>query len=280
MAVDHYENFPVASFLLPARLRAPVELIYRFARGADDIADEGDAGSAERLAGLAAYRQQFRRVSNGEAAAPQPEGAMFDALGNVIADYRLPTRLFEDLLDAFSQDVVQTRYADFPQLLDYCRRSANPIGRLLLALYGVAAPQALTQSDAICSSLQLINFWQDVAIDRAKGRVYLPQDSLARFGFSPNEGPPSVCDHRFRALLCFEVGRARAMMLAGAPLTAALPGRIGWELSLVVQGGLRIIDKIEAADYDVFQRRPVLGKLDWAVLTCRAIADRIRRSVQ
>lgn len=280
MAVDHYENFPVASFLLPARLRTPVELIYRFARGADDIADEGDASSVERLAGLAAFRQQLQRVVDGGAAAPQPDGVMFDALGNVIAHYRLPVQLFEDLLDAFSQDVVQTRYADFPQLLDYCRRSANPVGRLLLALYGVAAPEALLQSDAICSSLQLTNFWQDVAVDRVKGRVYLPQASLARFGFSPNEDSPSTCDHRFRALLGFEVGRTRAMMLAGAPLTAALPGRIGWELSLVVQGGLRVLDKIESADYDVFLKRPVLGKFDWVLLTCKALADRIRRSVQ
>ena len=280
MAVDHYENFPVASLLLPARLRTPIELIYRFARGADDIADEGDASSAERLAGLADFRRQLRRVAEGGAASAQPEGAMFDALGDVIARYRLPLQLFEDLLDAFSQDVVQTRYADFPELLDYCRRSANPVGRLLLALYGVAAPEALAQSDSICSSLQLINFWQDVAIDRDKGRVYLPQDSLARFGFARDEEPPSVCDHRFRELLRFEVGRTRAMMQAGAPLTAALPGRIGWELSLVVQGGLRILDKIELAGYDVFLRRPVLGKFDWALLACRAVVDRVRRSVQ
>lgn len=280
MAVDHYENFPVASHLLPSHLRKPVEAIYRFARGADDIADEGDAAEAQRLDGLAKYRSQLRRVVAGGPALPLPEGPMFETLGQVIADHGLPAQLFEDLLDAFSQDVVQKRYRDFPQLLDYCRRSANPVGRLLLKLYGVNAPVAFEQSDLICSSLQLINFWQDVAVDLAKGRVYLPQDSLARYGYSQPNAQPSVCDERFRSLMGFEIARARTMLIAGAPLALHLPGRIGWELSLVVQGGLRILEKIEATGYDVFRMRPILRRSDWCLMAWRAIGTRIRRSVQ
>lgn len=280
MPVDHYENFPVASLLLPARLRVPVEAIYRFARGADDIADEGNATDAERLQGLAQYRCQLRRVAIGNSAMPQPEGPMFDALGSVIVRHGLPVQLFEDLLDAFSQDVVQTRYIDFPQLLDYCRRSANPVGRILLGLYGVNAAVALEQSDLICSSLQLINFCQDVAIDLAKGRVYLPRDSLVRFGYASPESLPVVCDQRFRALMSFETARARAMLVAGAPLALRLPGRIGWELSLVVQGGLRILEKIKDSGYDVFEKRPVLSRSDWCLMLWRAVGTRLTRSVQ
>lgn len=276
MAVNHYENFPVASVLLPARLRRPVQLIYAFARQADDFADEGDFPASVRLANLSGFTQQLNLIERGAT----PSLQFFVDLADVIHEFDLPTGLFHDLLSAFSQDVEKTRYADFSEVMDYCKRSANPVGRLLLHLYRATDPRFLTWSDNICSSLQLINFWQDVAIDRDKGRVYLPQDSLARFGFAPDEEPPSVCDHRFRELLRFEVGRTRAMMHAGAPLTAALPGRIGWELSLVVQGGLRILDKIELAGYDVFLRRPVLGKFDWTLLACRAVVDRVRRSVQ
>ncbi len=280
MPVDHYENFPVASFLLPARLRLPVEAIYRFARGADDIADEGQATDAGRLHGLAQYRDQLRRVAVGDPAIPQPAGPMFDALGSVMARHGLPAQLFEDLLDAFSQDVVQKRYRDFPQLLDYCRRSANPVGRLLLNLYGVNTAVALEQSDLICSSLQLINFCQDVAIDLAKGRIYLPQDSLVRFGYANPELLPAVCDKRFRALMGFETARARDMLIAGAPLALLLPGRIGWELRLVVQGGLRILEKLEGVGYDVFEKRPVLRRRDWCLMVWRAIGTRLTRSVQ
>ena len=270
MGVEHYENFPVASFLMPARLRAPISTLYRFARGADDVADEGTADAPERLAMLARYREQLLQVAAGRPAEPQPDGEMFDALGAVIARFGLPVRLFEDLLDAFAQDVVQTRYDDFAQVLDYCRRSANPVGRLLLALYGIGDAVSLRRSDAICTALQLINFWQDVAVDWSKDRIYLPADSLARFGVGESAIAQARCDDSFRDLMRFETGRARAMMLDGAPLALALPGRIGWELRLVVQGGLRILDKIAAADFDVFRARPILGPVDWLRMLWRA----------
>ncbi|CAI10016.1 probable terpenoid synthase-related protein [Aromatoleum aromaticum EbN1] len=271
MPVDHYENFPVASLLLPARLREPVEAIYAFARSADDIADEGDAPAVARLARLNDYRLELDAIGRG--APPRDAGLapMFDRLARNIRTHALPLPLFRDLLDAFSQDVGKTRYADFAELTDYCRRSANPVGRLLLHLYGAATPDNLRLSDRICTSLQLINFWQDVAVDRAKRRIYVPQDDLARFGVGEADIDAGRCDERWRALMTFEVQRARATMLEGAPLARRLPGRIGWELRLMVAGGLRILELIEAADYDVFRRRPMLGRTDWPRLAWRAL---------
>ena len=271
MPVDHYENFPVASVLLPRRLREPVEAIYTFARSADDIADEGDATNEARLAGLAAYQRELDVIESGGTPANPMFAPIFSRLARNVREWQLPIQLLRDLLDAFAQDVVKKRYADFPDVLDYCRRSANPVGRLLLHLYGEATPENLRRSDLICSALQIINFWQDVGVDWAKDRVYLPQDSLARFGVAEAQIAAGTVDSAFRALMQHEVQRARAMMLEGAPLATALPGRVGWELRLVVQGGLRILERIEAVDYDVFKHRPVLGKLDWLLLAWRAV---------
>ena len=280
MGVDHYENFPVASFLLPRRLREPVACIYRFARSADDIADEGNASDTVRLERLEQYRHQLLAAAAGLELETEPANAVFRSLGEVIRRHRLPSGLFVDLLDAFSQDVVKKSYVDYAELLDYCRRSANPVGRLLLTLLEISDERSLGQSDAICTSLQLINFWQDVAIDRAKGRVYFPQDSLARFGYLPDDHGPSTCDYRFRALMRFEVERARALMLTGAPLAGRLGGRFGLELSHIVQGGLRILERIESIEFDVFVRRPVLSWTDWLVIIWRASSGKMRAPVQ
>ncbi|MDD4947348.1 MAG: squalene synthase HpnC, partial [Gallionella sp.] len=175
-----------------------------------------------------------------------------------------------DLLDAFSQDVVKKRYDSFDELLDYCRRSANPVGNLLLHLYGEATPVNLAYSDAICTSLQLINFWQDVAKDWAIGRVYLPQDEMARFGVSEQQIAEQTCDERWRQLMNFQVDRARSLMLQGAPLGSILTGRIGLEMRMIIAGGLRILDKIDAVDYDVFRRRPVLKPYDWVIMLAKS----------
>ncbi len=267
LAVDHYENFPVASILLPRRLVPAVEAIYAFARSADDLADEGDAAPAERLAALQAYDAALDAI---EAGAPQDD-PLFRRLALVLATFELPLQPLRDLLSAFKQDVVTTRYPDFPRVLDYCRRSANPVGRLMLALYRVGDETSLRESDAICTALQLINFWQDVAIDIAKGRIYLPLDDLARFGVTQDAIEQGSMGPNWRALMRFEVERARALMLEGAPLATRLPGRIGWELRMVVQGGLRILEAIERVDYDVFRRRPRLKRLDWLVIGWRAL---------
>lgn len=266
MAVDHYENFPVASILLPRRLVPAVEAIYAFARSADDLADEGDAAPDQRLAALQAYDTEL----DGIAAGHMPETPMFRRLAAVLKAYALPLQPLRDLLSAFRQDVVTTRYADYPALLDYCRRSANPVGRLMLALYGSVDETSLRESDAVCTALQLINFWQDVAIDIDKGRIYLPQEDLARFKVTEHDIRQTRTGPAWEALMAFEVARARALMLEGAPLATRLPGRIGWELRLVVQGGLHILEAIETAHYDVFRHRPTLRRRDWLVLGWRA----------
>lgn len=276
MPVEHYENFPVASLLLPRRLRRPIEAIYRFARQADDLADEGCATPPARQAALAAFDAQLVRIDRGEPPAAEPAGAMFAALAATIAEHRLPIGLFRDLLSAFSQDCVVSRYADDAALVDYCRRSADPVGRLMLILYGADGDRHRAWSDRICTALQWINFWQDVAIDRDKDRVYLPLADLARFGVREAMlfGDPRtlVDDPAWKALMRHEVERTRRMMLDGAPLALALSGRIGLELRMIVQGGLRILEKIEAADYDVFFRRPKLTRGDAVRIAWRALA--------
>ena len=274
MSVDHYENFPVASLLLPRRLHAPVQAIYAFARSADDIADEGDLPASERLRQLDAYAAQLERIAAGQTVQP----ALFQRLASEVAAHGLDLLLLHDLLAAFRQDVQQTRYASYAELLDYCRLSANPVGRLLLCLYRAETPQHLVWSDAICSSLQLINHWQDVAVDLAKSpeRIYLPQEDLERYGvtdamlIAAGRQPEAPLPAGWVPLMRFQVMRARQLMLSGAPLGWALPGRIGLELRLIIAGGLRILDKIEAVDYDVFRRRPILRAHDWPMLLWQA----------
>jgi squalene synthase HpnC len=268
MPVNHYENFPVASILLPRRLRPAVASVYAFARSADDLADEGDALPDERLRALAAYAHELDCI----AAHTRPSTDLFDRLARVIGEYALPIQPFRDLLSAFSQDVVTTRYATFQQLLDYCHRSANPVGQLMLRLYGKADEASVQQSDAICTALQLINFWQDVAVDWQKQRIYLPQEDLLRFHVDEHQIAAQLVDANWRRLMAFEAERARTLMLAGAPLALRLRGRIGWELRLVVQGGLRALERIEQAGYDVFRQRPVLGKMDYLRMLWRAVS--------
>lgn len=277
MADAHYENFPVASPLLPRGLREPIAIIYAFARTADDFADEGDLPAAERLRRLENYQTELRAVAAGQPTADP----LFLRLRDVIARHALPLSLFHDLLDAFMQDVMQdatcNRYASYAELLDYCRRSANPVGRLLLHLFGAATAENLRHSDAICTALQLINHWQDVGIDSQKGpqgRIYLPADEMARFRVSEADVLRRLASADFRALLRFQVERAGALMRQGAPLGDALPGRIGLEIRAIVAGGLRILEKIAAADYDVFNHRPVLRATDWLIVGWRALRHR------
>lgn len=267
MPVDHYENFPVASVLLPRRLVPAVEAIYAFARSADDLADEGDATPAERLAALQSYESALDSIARQE---PETD-PMFVRLAATIAKFELPMQPFYDLLSAFKQDVRTTRYASHADVLDYCARSANPVGLLMLCLYKAADEENVRDSNAICSALQLINFLQDVAIDRQKERIYLPMDELARFAVSPAAFERPEAHGKWSALMRFEVARTRALMLSGAPLALRLRGRIGWELRLVVQGGLRILEMIEDVNYDVFRRRPKLSRRDWLLIFWRAL---------
>jgi len=263
VSVAHYENFPVASRLTPAPLRPAVVAIYAFARAADDIADEGDDPPAARLAKLDLYATMLDRIQRGEA----PADAPFAALAAAIGRHALPLQPFRDLLSAFRQDVIGPRYTEFAQVLDYCSRSANPIGRLLLRLYRADDLEHCRRADAICTGLQLTNFWQDVALDWRKGRVYLPAEDLARFGVAESQIGEGRCDARWSRLMAFEVARARTLLDAGRPLVRALPLRLALELKLVIAGGLRILAAIDAVQGDVFRHRPRLSGRDWAVMT-------------
>jgi len=269
VSVDHYENFPVASVLCPPALRPAISAIYGFARTADDLADEGDAPAAQRLDDLAAYRADLCAIVDG--GAPSPRWTpVFEALRGTLQRHRLPTALLGDLLDAFEQDVVKHRYADRPELLDYCRRSANPVGRLLLHLYGIDDAVSLRQSDSICTALQLANFWQDFGVDVSRGRLYVPASDAARHGLDPEQLLQRVDGPAVHALLAELVGWTADMMKTGAPLALSVPGRAGWELRLVVQGGLRILQKIQQTGFTTLLQRPKLRAYDIALLLWRA----------
>lgn len=270
VSVNHYENFPVASWLCPPPLRPAVAAIYWFARTADDLADEGDSPPEQRLADLASYRDTLRRVAAGESFAPR-WAAMFEPLRAAMRRHALPLTLLEDLLDAFEQDVHNPDYPDRTALLDYSRRSANPIGRLLLHLYGVDDPAALARSDAICSALQLINFWQDLSIDVPRRRHYVPLADATRHGVTRALLEARVDTPATRALIAELCGWAASLMHAGAPLVHQLPGRAGWELRLVVQGGLRILERIARVDHAALSYRPTLRRVDAPVLAWRAL---------
>lgn len=267
MSVDHYENFPVASLLMPAHLRPAIAGIYAFARTADDIADEGDATPAQRLSALEHFENELNKIEQGQ----NSELALFRNLGIIVQRHHLPLSPLRQLISAFKQDVVKTRYQSFDDLLDYCNRSANPVGNIMLSLYGANDTENLKNSDAICSALQLINFWQDIAIDWEKQRVYVPQEDLLRFGIAEQSISGANVDAQWTALMRFQTERARRMLIGGSPLCKRLPGRIGWELRLVVQGGLRILERIDQVNGDVFKKRPRLGKLDWLLLCFRAL---------
>ena len=270
VSVEHYENFPVASWLCPPALRPAVAALYWFARTADDLADEGDASPVDRLADLQAYRADLAAVAAGGGASARWPG-VFGPLRSVLSVHALPSVLFTDLLSAFEQDVVKHDYTDRAELLDYCRRSANPVGRLILSLYGVAGPEALRQSDAVCTALQLANFWQDLGVDVSRGRFYIPALDLARYAGAREAMTNGHDTPQTRAVLADMVAWARSLMLDGAALVHAVPGRAGWELRLVVQGGLRILEKIDALGYATVRVRPALRWHDAPLLLWRAL---------
>jgi len=270
VSVDHYENFPVASVLCPPHIRPAVVAIYHFARTADDLADEGDIEQEARLRSLRQYRDDLAALYQGRT--PQgPWFSVFSALDRARQKFNLPHHPLEDLLDAFMQDTGNPLYRDRASLLDYCRRSANPVGRLLLHLYGIDDTRSLEQSDAICSALQLINFWQDLSIDLPRGRVYLPQEDALAHGLSLNS-PADISDTAATQKLVAELcAWAEQLMLSGAPLALRIPGRAGWELRLVVQGGLRILEKIRWMQWRTMKQRPQLKSLDMPKIFWRAL---------
>ncbi|MES2581186.1 MAG: squalene synthase HpnC [Pseudomonadota bacterium] len=276
--ITHYENFPVASWLCPAHLRAPIAAIYHFARTADDIADEGDATAQQRLDELQAYRNDLTATCDqtGTSASLSIQWPhVFGPLQAALQSHQLPPQLLHDLLDAFVQDTRKSAaaegYATHAELLDYCRMSANPVGRLLLHLYGVTDALALQRSDAICSALQLINFWQDLSVDIPRGRYYLPAEDCARFGVPQTDILARRQTPDATQLIAQCVATAGASMEFGSSLVRQIPGRAGWELRLVVQGGLRILDKIKGLGYATLNQRPTLRWWDFPVMLWRAV---------
>jgi hydroxysqualene synthase len=267
LAQNHYENFPVASRLLPRDMRDGVAAIYAFARRADDFADEGNSDQATRLAQLDDYAAQLERL-------PAADDPVFIALADLIPRYKLPKQLFHDLLSAFRQDVTITRYENFAAVLDYCRRSANPVGRLLLHLHGATSEENLRQSDQICSALQLINFMQDLEQDyRENNRIYIPLDELARFGVSEADIAAQHSSATVVALIDFQLERIRKMMLEGAALGSRLHGRFGLEIRLIIEAGLLVTEKLSDHGGDIFSR-PRLAKKDYLKILWRALRKR------
>ncbi len=274
MSVNHYENFPIASVLLPASIRTDVVSLYRFARSADDIADEGDAPASERLKALSRYRQALHTIGENPRLKSVGDASLdpiFVPLAATIIKHSLPLTPFSDLLSAFEQDITVKRYQTEQSLNDYCRRSANPVGRLMLILFQKNDAISHGQSDAICTALQRINFLQDIAIDFDKGRIYLPRHSIEASGVTLSNFAQQRCDNAWRSLMQGQIQICRDLMQQGAPLGRRLRGRAALEMRLIIEGGLRILEKIEIVDFDVFRYRPTLNKADWARLIWRSI---------
>ena len=267
IARSHYENFPVASWILPRRMRKPIAAIYAFARMADDIADEGDLDDNSRIAQLDAMAEQLDLIASGNT----PDDAIYIALADAIHKHNLPIELFHDLLSAFKQDVSKKRYADFGELMTYCRRSANPVGRLLLYVYGQTDRQTLGQSDAVCSALQLINFYQDLNQDYIEmGRIYIPEDEMATSFVSEDHIRNSQSDGPMLHLMRKQYERANKLLNAGAPLGKSLKGRFGFEIRLIIAAGARVIQKLHQQNSDLFSR-PRLNKADWLWIFWKAL---------
>lgn len=276
VSIDHYENFPVASWLCPPRMRDAIVAIYRFARVGDDIADEGSSSPQERIVALSAYRRDLHAVFDGQA--PSPQWAyVFGPLSQAQRAHQLPVKPLDDLLSAFGRDAGNPRYESREDLLGYCALSANPVGRLVLHLHGIDDARLLRQSDAICTALQLINFWQDLSVDLPRGRVYVPNADLQAHRLGDDDLRDVSQAHRFVPLVRELCAWAEKLMCEGAPLARRVPGRGGWELRLVVQGGLRILEKIAAMGYLTRRQRPTLSRSDAPRLLWRAVFDNVSR---
>ncbi|MBI5631447.1 MAG: squalene synthase HpnC [Elusimicrobia bacterium] len=266
LAASHYENFPVASRLLPKALRRPTAALYSFARIADDFADEPEY-EGERQERLSDWRRRLHEAWLGGST----DHPVFIALGHCARTLDLPVEPFDDLLSAFLQDVEKKRYATFAELLDYCRRSANPVGRIVLMINGYRRDDFFKASDSICTALQLANFWQDLSVDLRKDRIYIPEEDFKAFGYSEADLRMGVVNERFRGLMKFQIGRTRALFEEGRGLSRELGWPLSWEIRLTWLGGREILRKIQRAGFDTITSRPALSKWDWIPLVARAL---------
>lgn len=265
LAGRHYENFPVASLLLPRRIRRHVAALYAFARIADDFSDEPEHDGFRRER-LLDWRRRLADIG----AAP-PDHPVFLALAETIRELSLPKQPFDDLLSAFLQDTEKKRYATFAEVLDYCRRSANPVGRIVLMIHGYRDEELFRYSDAVCTALQLANFWQDISVDLKKDRIYIPEEDFRAHGYSEADLRMGVCNDRSRALLKFELARTRAFFDQGKPLARRLDWPLSLEIRLTWLGGMQVLRLIQRLDFDTLRARPALTKRDWIPLVARAL---------
>lgn len=269
LAETHYENFPVGSFFLQKEFRGPIRLVYVFARVADDIADEGNDSKETRLQRLDEWGEEFRR-----ALARDSSISFFQELVEAVNKFAIPPALFFDLVEAFRMDAVGRDYRTFDDLLFYCRHSANPIGRILLHIFNCANDETYKFSDAICTALQLANFWQDLSIDIKRNRVYIPRDDFERFGLTADDLRIGRGTDAIRLLLQYQVERTKKLFLDGAPLFRLIDKRFALELRLTHRGGMRILEKVEHLGYDTLHHRPVLSRFDWALIGFRSLLTR------
>jgi squalene synthase HpnC len=269
LAESHYENFPVGSFLLPREFRAPIRLVYAFARVADDIADEGNDSKEARLRSLDDWEGEFRRAMAGNSGMP-----FFQDLCEAIGKYAIPTSLFFDLITAFRMDAAGKEYDTFDDLLFYCRHSANPVGRILLHIFSCANGETGRLSDSICTALQLANFWQDLSVDIKRNRVYIPREDFERFGLRADDLRNGGGTDAIRALIEFQVERTKKLFLDGKPLFRLIDKRFAFELRLTYHGGLRITEKVERLGGNILHQRPVLSRYDWALIASRSLLIR------
>lgn len=269
LAQTHYENFPVGSFLLPREFRRPIRLVYAFARVADDLADEGEQSEQSRLKNLDLWEGELKRALTGEKGSD-----FFRELAGVIARYSIPPLLFSELIEAFRMDARGTTYDTFEAVKFYCRHSANPVGRILLHLFDSATEELCSYSDAICTALQLTNFWQDLSVDIKRNRVYIPLEDFERFDLTLEDLRCGAGTGRIRPLLKFQVERTNQFFLDGMPLLRWVDKRFAFELRLTVYGGLRILKKVAAQNYDTLHQRPTLSNYDRALLFARSLLIR------
>ncbi|CAN5821993.1 squalene synthase HpnC [soil metagenome] len=267
VARRHYENFPVASSLVPARMRPHIAAVYAFARAADDFADQPGRAPDERLRLLDAWQDQLHRTATGSTA----ENPVFHALGNTIRECSLPVQLFDDLLSAFRQDVTVHRYDTWADVLDYCRRSAHPVGRLVLRIAGIDRPDADRCSDALCSALQLTNFWQDFGVDWRNGRLYVPREETSKYDALESDLARGRMTPGWQSALAGSVAVTRALFHEGRAVSSFVTGRLKYELRATWLGGLTVLERVERSGYTVLDHRPELGAMDIARITASTL---------
>lgn len=269
LSKQHYENFPVASFLLPKNKRDDIAIVYWFARTADDIADEGQFSASERISALDEFENNFI-----DSLQQKYADSKFKILSDVVIRNNLNPKYFTDLISAFKQDVTKNRYNNLAEILDYCNRSANPVGRIVLNIFNIFNEDAYKYSDLICTALQLTNFYQDVEIDYAKGRIYFPLDEMNHFQVTENMFEMKENNHNFSALLKHSVNRTRDFFTEGKNLFRFLKGRLKLEIKWTVAGGEKILSKIEKNDFQIFGKRPKLNKTDFISILLKSIVNK------